>query len=247
MRTHKNKAHRTVRTESTRRSAAQRVAGNWGASKTTRQFRRVIFPCVRTTHQHPRGTLRSRTSSTPFGLAFGSPPSKKPRLRNDPPTSAGHFGHGKTASGSWPLPSVASPKRTRTTWPVMAVPCPPQLGRGRSLNLEPSIRERSKMGEEPSHRGGWAHGQSSNVSPFGRGRGGLGMAVSRFPEPGARGKEHRWHRMRGTRPTASPTGVSSVTAHGLPPPESVAIRACRLPPHTPSHRERPKKKTTFQV
>ena len=89
MRPHQNKVHETVRTESTRRSAAQEVAGNWGASKTTRHLRRVPFPCVEVAHQLPRGTWQPRTSSTPFGMAFGSPSSKQVEAPKRPATSGG--------------------------------------------------------------------------------------------------------------------------------------------------------------
>ena len=88
MRPHENKVHETVWTESTRQRAAQRVAGNRGTPKTTRQLRRVQFPCVRTTHRHRRDSLQSRTSSTPFGIAFASPPSKE----TDAPKRPANFG-----------------------------------------------------------------------------------------------------------------------------------------------------------
>ena len=91
MRGDKNKARKTVRTECTRRRAAQEVAGNILGSKTTRQLRRVTFASVRVARRHRRGTLQRRTWPASFGRGFGSPSSKKPRLRNDPPTSAGHF------------------------------------------------------------------------------------------------------------------------------------------------------------
>ena len=91
MRGDKNTARQTVRTEGTRRRAAQEVAGNILGSKTTRHLRRVTFASVRVARRHRRGSLQPRTWPASFGRGFGSPSSKKPRLRNDPPTSAGHF------------------------------------------------------------------------------------------------------------------------------------------------------------
>lgn len=91
MRGDKNKARQTVRTECTWRRPTQQVAGNIWASKTTRHFRRVTFASVRVARRHRRGTLQPRTWPASFGRGFGSPSSMKPRLRNDPPPSAGHF------------------------------------------------------------------------------------------------------------------------------------------------------------
>ena len=68
-----------------------RATGRWQlwASKTTRHLRRVTFRCVEVAHQLPRGTWQPRTSSTPFGMAFGSPSSKQIEAPKRPATRGG--------------------------------------------------------------------------------------------------------------------------------------------------------------
>ena len=83
------------------------VEGN-RRSETARQLRRVPFPCARATHRHRRGTWQPRTSSTPFGMAFGSPPSKETEAPKRPATSCRSHWLGGQALRSlrslWPTP-----------------------------------------------------------------------------------------------------------------------------------------------
>lgn len=123
-----------------------------GGPKTSSHLRRVTFPCVRTTNRHPRDTLQRRKSSTPFGMAFGSPPSKETEAPKRPATRCG---------SPWPRQNgqrpMAAPLRRLASTHAHAVArdgraMPSTTWPSGSLNLETSIQGGSKMGEEPFHR-----------------------------------------------------------------------------------------------
>ena len=58
-------------------------------SETTRQLRRVTFPCVGATSRHRRGTLQGRTWPAPFGRAFAWSSSKETEAPKRPATRCG--------------------------------------------------------------------------------------------------------------------------------------------------------------
>jgi hypothetical protein len=192
---HKNKAHQTVRTECTWRRPSRQVAGNIWASKTTRHFRRVTFASVRVARRHRRGTSQGRTWPASFGRGFGSPSSKKPRLRNDPPTSAGHFSM-RRGDQSASARHFAGPNMARAVWQGLCQVIVEE-NRGPETTRH-ALRVILATAKRPT---GWG------LSPRRGAHGGL-WVPRRFPWVPTR----RW-----------PTGIQGAPTHGLCPDARVGL------------------------